>query len=172
VDALLDTLASLAAPFCHQLPERSHAAGAQVGALCRRCTGFHLSFGLVFLALCLTRAGRQRSSMRLAAVAFVVLAGADGVAGWSGEGRAWTGALGGLGLAALAAPLQPSRRRDVPVPPGAMAFASLLAAALVAWVEGAPGAASVTVTSLLGVLGIGALLLGLVGVLAARIARR
>jgi uncharacterized membrane protein len=172
VDALLDTLASLAAPFCHQLPERSHAAGALVGALCRRCTGFHLGFGLVFLALCRTRAGRQSSSMRLAAVAFVALTGADGLTGWSGDGRAWTGALGGSALASLAAPLQPFRLRHVPVPPRPLAFASFLAVALLAWVERAPGAASVTVTSLLGVLGLGALLLGLAGVLTARISQR
>lgn len=100
----LEFLTALAAPYCHQLPERSQIVDGVTAAFCHRCVGIHIGF--LSGAVAAFRPIHASRSAWGVAFALIVVAAVDAIGLTSGPwGRSLSGAAGGLGLGLVAAPL-------------------------------------------------------------------
>ncbi len=137
----LEFMKGLAAPYCHQLPERSQVVDGVTAVFCHRCVGIHIGF-LAGAAAAYRPTITSRWVFGLA-VSLIFVAAVDALGLTSGPwGRSLSGAAGGLGLGLVAAPLV--ARRLVPpttTPENDGRVQGLLAASLLGGglVLGAPG---------------------------------
>lgn len=109
---MLDLLTALVAPFCHQLADRSLCIEGSCAAICARCLGLYLAFGLRMLLPAPGLGVRLLVLVTLALIwsAVDALFLADSAAAM----RVVTGAIGGWSLATLG--LLALRNRGLPVP--------------------------------------------------------
>lgn len=144
--------------LCHQLPERSFAAGGVQVPVCARDTGIYVGFAVSLGVVAWLSRGRRPSSppplaVSLMAAAFLGVMAADGLSaslGWrqtNNDLRLATGLLAGYGLSALTVPLlssqiwsAPGRDRVLGRPAQALAWLATLPVVFAALRWGGPWA--------------------------------
>jgi uncharacterized membrane protein len=121
---LWEILHSAAAPLCHQLPERTMAAGDHAAPVCIRCSAFYGGF---FLGVAVwARTQPLGPKFTWAALLAVAVMGCDALL-WSSNNllRHLTGACAGLGLASVATPVLTRTLKLAPAEVSAMSRAQV-----------------------------------------------